>query len=109
LDELKVFCLNKANGCEAIVERGGMQDHLTKTCVHHCCVNTTAGCVEKGSKAALSKHIDEVCAFVSLKCPNGCKYVGTRQTMPTHLAEQCERTPCRHQAEVGNNCIPIRS
>jgi hypothetical protein len=104
LDELKVFCLNKANGCEAIVERGGMQDHLTKTCVHHCCVNANVGCVEKGSKAALSKHIDEVCVFVKLNCPNGeafgCKHVGTRQSMATHLAEKCNRTPCRHQSKV---------
>ena len=103
LAELKVYCFNESQGCESIVERGDLKDHLAKTCAFHLCPHHDAGCTFKGNKAALAAHAKNDCEFESVACPNGalgCKWSGPKRLLKAHLTDECQHVACRHRRDV---------
>ena len=85
------------------MERGGLQDHLKKTCAHHTCIYAASGCKEVSSESVLDEHKNK-CVFRPAVCPHGplfdCEWQGTQAEVENHLKRSCAYTPCRHRKDV---------
>jgi hypothetical protein len=85
LDEISVFCCNKANGCVWSDERGSLWTHLEQFC-ERCGCNNHEECDWLGMEKNREDHNEE-CGYVEVTCPDRCGITLERQYLVDHKRE----------------------
>lgn len=100
LDDLQVYCGNKASGCDWVGPRSNFREHLARTCHKHRCRQHARGCLWLGTQAAEQDH-GKTCGYVEDVCVHvleGCNVRMERRLRETHLPE-CVVTKRRQEEE----------
>ncbi len=90
LNELKVYCVNKAAGCVKIMSRSDLDEHLSRFCGFTPCSNALRGCTWRGIEQLIAAHISNACQFGLIECPEGCRITTLeRCQLAEHLESSC--------------------
>lgn len=86
LDDLEVYCAQRASGCAWSGPRGTLAEHESRNCAHQACSH--AGCSWRGLSSSRCAHQD-ACEHGIIRCSNSCSYSGPRKDLKKHIDTDC--------------------
>lgn len=87
LDDLKVYCPNRKNGCDMIISRSFVKSHVNDDCPVSQLKCSNSPCEVVLPRHLMSSH-NSYCPFRKVTC-EGCSSIVYHQDLSVHKVEEC--------------------